>query len=447
MIVWTLDAESELVTFIKASAIRKGPVEWGVIAERLGTTARSAYRKYQRLVETGRCMPILSQQSLNSRATEPNVQTEQDVKTVTTESGIESTAVGTKIKTLEDLLHHINADMTKYEVDKFEAAKWDGQIKGADKTPIITELHRVWVRLKPKAGPNVKEAVGEIIAAAFANRMPLGRTLTCLPRSDDMLNVLVVADPHIGKYSWHGETGHGDYDLGIASRLVRDAAGELMSGSKAPARRVIAVLGDYFHYDTPGGTTTKGTPLDRDGRVQKMIRQGAETLFDVINESAQTAPTSVIVIPGNHDLVLSWALQEILRAQFRNDAQVTINAEYTARKYFRWGKTLLGFAHGDTASKKLPALMTVERSKDWGETTYREVHRGHWHHQAAIETVEGVIMRTAPSLSPPDKWHVDEGFVGPVRAMESFYYHKSGRLIGMDVSAPILCSTPRASVE
>ena len=64
---------------------------------------------------------------------------------------------------------------------------------------------------------------------------------------------------------------------------------------------MIAVVGDFYHYDSPQGHTTKGTPLDRDGRVQKMIAAGARVMFDIIERSAATAPTDVILAPGNHD--------------------------------------------------------------------------------------------------------------------------------------------------
>ena len=81
-------------------------------------------------------------------------------------------------------------------------------------------------------------------------------------------------------------TGGGDYDLGIAERRVKAAAGELLAigDSYKPSRRTIAFLGDIFHWDNPAGTTTAGTPLERDGRLQKMIEVACESLIGIIEQ-------------------------------------------------------------------------------------------------------------------------------------------------------------------
>jgi metallophosphoesterase superfamily enzyme len=252
------------------------------------------------------------------------------------------------------------------------------------------------------------------------------------------MQALVIADPHVGKYSWSHETGWEDYDIGIATRLIRDAAGELLADGdgRGVGRRVIMLLGDYFHYDTPHGQTTKGTPLDRDGRVEKMLEAGAETLFDIIEQSAQVIPTEVILVPGNHDTILTVALRQILTAHFRGDRRVQVDVRGTTRKYIEHGKCLIGMTHGDKARKTLGEIMASEASEAWGRSRYREIHTGHLHSSAEVHTVGGVVIRTAPALCPPDGWHAAEGFVGATRGMESYYYHAAGSLVGMTMSTP-----------
>jgi hypothetical protein len=97
---------------------------------------------------------------------------------------------------------------------------------------------------------------------------------------DGLLQVVVVADCHVGKYAWGKTTGGDDYDLDIARRVICDAGEELLTVGDAhnPTRRLVAFVGDLFHYDTPAGTTTSGTPLERDGRLQKMIAVGTDSL-------------------------------------------------------------------------------------------------------------------------------------------------------------------------
>jgi len=451
---WTPENDQRLVDTVARVIGETRKARWDLVAQQLGLSGYNGCRiRYQTLSRAGSAPSVVTLVKAAQPGPAPVFQpaslapeAEQQVETKTTESGIESRAHGRHIRTVEDLLKHIQADMARYEIDRCEATKYEMGTKGEDGKPVVTELHRVWVRLKPKAGPSTLEVVEGVIAAAFRGRKPLPTGRIPRKTGTDLLHFVPVCDPHHGKHAWGRETGWGDYDLGISVALQSAAIAELLRAAqpKQPAHRIFYVGGDYFHYDNPGGTTTKGTPLERDGRVQKMIDDGAEALFDAIDASAETTPTEVIVVPGNHDQVLSWALQRILLSHYRGSKRVTIDATYTQRKYVRWGKVLLGMTHGDKARKVLPQLMARERAEDWGQTTYREIHTGHLHEAAAIQTIDGVITRTAPSLSAPDAWHAGEGFVGSLRAMEAFWYHKGGALLGMDVSSPTVTLAKRA---
>jgi hypothetical protein len=122
---------------------------------------------------------------------------------------------------------------------------------------------------------------------------------------------------------------------------------------------------------------------------------------------------------------------------------VTVDGTYTPRKYLTHGANLLGFVHGHRAKRRLPQLMAHEAAEAWSRCPYREVHTGHLHHQAAewsrpIETIDGVLVRVAPSLGPADDWHAASGFVGARRAMELFIYDPAGGLRAMHVAGPRL---------
>ncbi len=363
-----------------------------------------------------------------------------DAEQVTqTQSGdvLEARSTSRRIKTVEDLLRHIEADMQRFEIAASEATKWEtGDGEGS-----TLELHRVFVRLKPKAGPSTRECVEAMIQAASKPlRKPLTKGVKA-PKRDGLWQVLVIADTHFAKYAWRETTGGDDYDLTIAERLVGEATEELlaMGDTYKPVRRTIALLGDLFHYDTPAGTTTSGTPLERDGRLQKMIQVGCDSLLGAIERSAATVPTDVTIVNGNHDETLTWAFQRIMQERFRNDRRVRIDGRYTGRQYVTHGRNLLGFVHGHRAKRKLPQIMALEAAADWSQCPYREWHTGHFHSQAAewqrpIETLDGVIVRTAPALCPPDDWHSVNGFIGSRQACETFIYSPEGGLTAMHVS-------------
>jgi predicted phosphodiesterase len=374
----------------------------------------------------------------------------EEVTRKATGDNLEARSVSRTIRTVDDLLAHIEADLTRFEVAASEATKWEGLTADrATGDPVVTELFRVFVRLRPKAGPKVEELVEAMIVAAGDT---IRRPVTLLGKrkhvrgsrtADKPWAVLVVADCHFGKYAWKRSTGEADYDLDIAARLVNDAAAELLEVATgySPGRITVAGLGDLFHYDTPSGTTTSGTPLERDGRIQKMISVGTEALLQVVDGAASVAPADVLVVNGNHDETLTWAFHRIAVERYAKSKRVAVDSTFTPRKYLTEGGNLLGFVHGHRAKRRLPQLMSHEAASAWSRCPYREIHTGHLHHQAAewqrpIETIDGVLVRIAPALCPADDWHAASGFVGSRRAMELYVYRPDGGLHAMHVAGP-----------
>ena len=360
---------------------------------------------------------------------------------------IEYRSTSRTIRTVEDLLRHIEADMDRFEIAASEATKWEVATAGDGGTPIVTELHRVFVRLRPKAGPAVAEMVRAMIAGA-ARAGEIGRPpAKAAKRGRGPWQVLIVADTHFAKYAWGRTTGGDDYDLDHADRFVRAAGLRLLDQGDAhrPGRRTIAFLGDLFHYDTPDAKTTRGTQLERDGRLEKMISTGSAALTALVERSAETVATDCVVVPGNHDETMTAWFRVLLRTHFARDRRVNVHDVFTHRQYLEHDGTLLGFAHGDKARAKLPALMAMEAAAAWARCRCREIHTGHLHKQAArvrrvvdadgIDTVDGVVVRTAPALCPPDDWHAQEGFLGARQAMETFFYGAGG-FEGMLVATP-----------
>lgn len=355
---------------------------------------------------------------------------------------VEAKSFSGRIKTVEDLLRHIQADMTRNEVVAFESTKNEVVMKDPDTGyPRVEEYFRVWVRLKPKQF-GVTDLMDQMLSAALRDRSaPAVHTPS--KTWSNVWQVLIIADPHFGKYAWAKTTGYQDFDLSLSKEHVLGCANELFQhGDQTvkPGRRTIAFLGDVFHYDTPHGTTTSGTPLERDGRMPKMVDVGTDTVLSVIERSAQTAKTDVLFVRGNHDEALTTFLQKTVVELFKQDPRVQVDASHTHRKYLYHDRTLLGFTHGDKAKKKLPGLMSHEARQWWADARYYEWHTGHTHGRAAewqrpIEEVDGVLVRVAPAICPPDDWHADNGYTRNLRAMETFYYRPGG-LLGHQVASP-----------
>lgn len=336
---------------------------------------------------------------------------------------LEAKSTSKTIRTVEDLLRHIDADMSKYDIAASEATKWScGDGSGG-----TIDLHRVFVRLKPKAGPSVAEAVEAMIRAAAKDiRRP--RVKPHKRSKGGLWSVVVMSDLHFGGRSWRHTTGS-DFDLSIAADLVAETASKLVARSRHAERRSIVLSGDTLHFDTISGTTTGGTYIDRDSRLQKTIEVAVASIAGIVELSAERVPTDVVFVPGNHDTAMAWALQKIFCERYRNDRRITVNEQYTSRKYITHGGNLLGIAHGDKGKKRLPGVMAIEAAEAWARCKHREWHVGHLHHQIAeVGTIDGVLVRTHPTVIPPDSWHVDMAFIGAERAMQGFLYEFPGGL-------------------
>ena len=370
--------------------------------------------------------------------TPPERAKEQEVeRTETKDGGVSLRALGQRIKTVADLLRYAEIDLTRFEVVKSSATAWDTTVRLPTGKTKTVQNFRVNVDVAPKAGPNTEELVAAMIAGAIRPRKVLP-TPNRLDTDRDSLQALIITDAHVGAYAWKRETGHADYDIKIAARLLRELAAVLLADGNAAhvGERALWILGDFFHYDTPTGETTAGTRLDRDGRVEKMIEEGKAALFDIIEASAKVVPTSVVLVPGNHDAILTVTLKHILQEHFRLDRRVTVDMRGTPRKYIEWGKCLIGLTHGEKRWKEMDRIMGDEATEAWGRSTYREVHGGHTHADDELRTVGGVVLRKHRALCPPDGWHSNEGYVGAPRGMWSFTYHREHGLTNTRLAVP-----------
>lgn len=251
-----------------------------------------------------------------------------------------------------------------------------------------------------------------------------------------------IFDLHLGKLCW-GKEVNNDYDMKIASRRFNQALHDLLHRAKGQYSRILFPIGnDFFNSDTHIGTTTEGTRQDEDSRWQKVFETGKKLLIEGIDYMRQFAPVDIIVIPGNHDWTKSFFLGETLQAWYRNDKNVSVNNGKQARKYYLYGKVLLGFTHGDKEHNgSLRMLMPNEAPKEWAKSKYREFHCGHWHRKLSYKDTVitkvplsdeqlGITIRHMSSLAGTDAWHYSKGYVGPIKAAEAYLWNDKYGLVG-----------------
>jgi len=175
--------------------------------------------------------------------------------------------------------------------------------------------------------------------------------------------------------------------------------------------------------------TTKGTQQFDVSEYYESFVDAIKIVRNVIDTLKSYCSVEIINIPGNHDRHRGFYLGEVISAYYTE----AINNTIDTRKYYRFGKTLLGFDHGELKAEDYPLLMATEQPMLYSETLYREWFLGHLHGEQTKE-VKGFKMRYLPSLTHHrDQWHVQKGYIANKRCAMIYKYDYSQGLIGTEV--------------
>lgn len=237
------------------------------------------------------------------------------------------------------------------------------------------------------------------------------------------LLIIDPADVHIGKLCDSFETGE-SYDNQIAVKRVKEGVQGILDKVKGFRIDKIMFIGgnDILHVDNPKSSTTSGTPQDTDGMWYSNFLIAKQLYVDVLNKLIDIADVHFVYNPSNHDYITGFFLADVIRTYFKDCKNITFDTSIAHRKYFTYGKNLIGTTHGDGAkSADLPLLMAQE-SPDWSATKHRYVYIHHLHHKTSKEHI-GVTVEALRSPSGTDSWHHRNGYQHAAKAIEGFLHH------------------------
>lgn len=234
-----------------------------------------------------------------------------------------------------------------------------------------------------------------------------------------------IADLHVGKLAWAGETGE-NYDTKIASQRFMEIINDIITRTKDYKFEKILFVwsNDFFHYDTIDVTTTAGTRQDSDVRWPKLFVLGYELLIQGIDLLSQLAPVETFYLASNHDKMTSFYANCVLHAWYHKNPNISVDTDPQGRKYIEFGNCLIGFGHGDNEKKRIGKLMPIDAREAWGRTKYHEFHAAHIHSEKAVEEENGIIVRYISSPTSTDAWHYDSGYIGAVKKAQSFIWDR-----------------------
>lgn len=280
-----------------------------------------------------------------------------------------------------------------------------------------------WIKASPALARVDFEAS---VREAFAN-LSDGYKPVRPPRhaaDDDLLNVLPIADLHLGMRSWPAETGVA-YDTDIAISQIKSATDRIIQIAPQAATCLVLDLGDYFHADdNTARTPAHGHVLDVDGRHAKTFKAGVELTGFIIDRALQKFETvRYRKMPGNHDPETSAALAIAIEQRYRNEPRVVTVDSWSHVHAEQFGRVMIVATHGDRLKMAgVPGAAASNWPAMWGETKHRYAFTGHFHREAVIER-DGMIVNSLRALTERDAYTASLGYKSG-RALSLFTMHR-----------------------
>ena len=244
-------------------------------------------------------------------------------------------------------------------------------------------------------------------------------------KNSDRLSAYLIGDHHLSALCWSPETGGDDWDTNIAQDVLIKAVDKLVSAAGESEVGALINLGDFLHANSSDNKTAKGTPVDVDGRLGRVIRVVGNLFRVLITRMLEThKEVWLINVRGNHDPDASLWLNEMMRLYFASEPRVKVFDNFSKWTHFEWGETLVVMHHGDRIKTQgLYEAVTRDYAEQWGRTKYRYLYHGHIHHRTVTE-LGGLHLESFGVLCPPDAYHSASGY-GSARSMSCVILDKN----------------------
>lgn len=310
---------------------------------------------------------------------------------------------------------HLKDRYTPTELEKMRFARIDAEIEMA----MNAGAEDKWRRQYEAAVSHTNRVRDVAVAMSQAfSQVPQREVIRPYAAELEGLAVVGLFDLHFGK---GGTRETLDEQLATFAACVHDLTAKILASCR-PDRTVVVLGGDVLHVDTAGGTTSAGTPQEMNGTVQEIVSRGVRAVCDAIDILRTLGQLEIIVVEGNHDRVLSFALRTALHLRYDNVADVNVSNGSTARAYFSYGDSLFMATHGDGAKpSQYSVLMASEAREKWGASKHAYVFAGHLHHTYEYD-VNGATVLQCPSPAQSDTWHDFKGYTTSRAALRAFLF-------------------------
>ena len=253
---------------------------------------------------------------------------------------------------------------------------------------------------------------------------------------ENLLNLYVLTDYHIGMRSWPDETGE-DWDTKIAEDLLYRWFSAAISCAPAADTGVFAQLGDFLHYDGLEAVTPASKHiLDADTRYQHLVRVAIRAIRRIVRDLLKKHSRVIMIMAdANHDEAGSAWLRELFHALYEDEPRVTVDRSADTYYCVEWGATSLFFHHGH---KKKPEhiddVMAAKFREVFGRTKHSYAHMGHMHFGKLLET-NLMVVEQHRTLAAKDAYASRGGYMSG-RSASVISYDKDHGEVGRVTLTP-----------
>lgn len=273
---------------------------------------------------------------------------------------------------------------------------------------------------------------------AFADQLPKVKAVKKRAGavSEDLLNLYLITDYHLGMLSWGEETGE-DWNTDLAEDLLVKWVLDGVARSPNAHTALFADLGDFNHWDGFDALTPASKHLlDADTRFPKLVRVSIRVRLRVISELLKKYEhVHLIFADANHDPVGQVWTREWMAYYYENEPRVTVDTSPNPYYCYEFGNVALFFHHGH---KKQPSnvddVFVAQYREVFGRTKWAYGHLGHLHHDESKET-NLMKVEQHRTLAPKDAYAARGGYLSD-RGASVITYHKEYGDVGRITTTP-----------
>jgi len=259
---------------------------------------------------------------------------------------------------------------------------------------------------------SLQKKADAILAALLENIEPVSPLPMPKLGREDLLNLYVFTDGHIGMLAWHEETDS-DWDTTIAENVIVRWFAEAIKRAPDANRAVLAEIGDLLHADSLEALTPASkNVLDADSRYQKVVRVVIRILRQIIAMLLEKyQQVDVIICEGNHNPSGAVWCREFLAALYEAEPRLRVDRSPKPFYCIEHGQTSLFFHHGhQVRMAELDRVMASEFREVFGRTKYSFAHMGHFHHREKDKESQLMVVEQHRTLASRDAHSARHGY-------------------------------------